>query len=192
MTTGHSTTTGHDTTTDLPGDERPSITELLSDVGSNLSELMHQELELAKAELRQSATRVGKGAGMLGGAGVAANLMLVFASVAVWWAIGDATGRAWAALIVAGIWAVVALVLAMVGRGEIKSATGMPRTTETVKKIPDALQGHAAPDPTIDLTTAGTPAAARTSSAAPTGTAYPTTPARPGTTPGTPNQEDLR
>jgi uncharacterized membrane protein YqjE len=192
--------TGHDTRTDLPGEERPSIGELLGDVGSNLSELMHQELELAKAELRQSATRVGKGAGMLGGAGMAANLMLVFLSVAVWWAIGDAIGRAWAGLIVAGIWAVVALVLALVGRKEIKSATGMTRTTDTVKKIPDALQGHATPDPAIDLTTTGREAARATT--APTGTAYPTNPAQPGPStsamnqnamnPGATNQEDLR
>lgn len=181
-------TSGPDARTDVPDDERPSIGELLSDVSSNLSDLMRQELELAKAELRQTATRVGKGAGMLGGAGLAANLMLVFLSVAVWWGIGNATGRGWSGLIVAGIWAVIALVLALVGRSEIKSASGLPRTTETVKRIPDALQGHetAAGAPTIDLTQ-GRTAGAGTTSASPTGTAYPTGTSRP-----TMNQEDLR
>ena len=46
-------------------DSRPSVGELFSDVSEDLSTLMRQEAELAKAELRQSATRVGKGAGML-------------------------------------------------------------------------------------------------------------------------------
>jgi hypothetical protein len=190
-------TASHDPRTDLPGEERPSIGELLSDVSSNLSDLMRQELELAKAELRQTATRVGKGAGMLGGAGMAANLMLVFLSVAVWWAIGNATGRGWSGLIVAGIWAVVALVLALMGRKEIRSATGLPRTAESVKKIPDALQGHdSGPSPTIDLT-AGRSAAragATASGAGPTGTAFPNDTAFPASTgrPTTMNQEDLR
>lgn len=178
-------TTSNDSRTSPPGEDRPSIGELLSDVSTNLSDLMRQELELAKAELRQSATRVGKGAGMLGGAGLAANLALVFVSVAVWWAIGNSTGRGWSGLIVAGIWAVVALVLALVGRKEIRSATGLPRTTESVKQIPDALKGQehgTTPAPPIDLT--GTDP--RTGAPAPTGTAYPT--GRPTAM----NQEDLR
>ena len=59
----------------LPGgppapDSRPSVGEAFSEVAADLSTLMRQEVELAKAELRQSATRAGKGAGMLAGAGV--------------------------------------------------------------------------------------------------------------------------
>jgi uncharacterized membrane protein YqjE len=175
----------YDTGPGLPGDERPSIGELLSEVTTNLSDLMRQELELAKAELRQTTSRVGKGAGMLGGAGMAANLMLVFLSIAVWWAIGNATGRGWAGLIVAAIWAVIALVLGLMGRKEIRSATGLPRTTETVKRIPDALQGNEPGhrDPAIDLTQdRSTAASARTAP----GTTYDTGTGR------TMNQEDLR
>lgn len=177
-------TTGHDARTDLPGEERPSIGELLGDVTSNLSELMRQELELAKAELRQTATRTGKGAGMLGGAGMAAHLVLVFVSVAVWWGIGNATGRGWSGLIVAAIWAVIAAVLAMVGRKEIRSASGMSRTAETVKRIPDAVKGNepGARASRIDLTEDRT-----TTMPTATGTAYPGT-----SRPTTMNQEDLR
>ena len=72
---------------------------------------MRQELELAKAELQQSASRAGKGAGMLGGAAVAGYFVLLFLSVALWWAIGSATGLGWSALIVAVIWAIIAAVL---------------------------------------------------------------------------------
>ena len=58
---------------------------------------MRQELELAKAELQQSASRAGKGAGMLGGAAVAGYFVLLFVSIALWWAIGAATGLGWSA-----------------------------------------------------------------------------------------------
>lgn len=128
--------------TSAPGQERPSIGGLLGDVSKDLSDLVRQEISLAKAEATQSATRVGKGAGLLGGAGVAGHFVLLFLSVAAWWGIGNETGRGWSALIVAAVWAVVAAVLALVGRGQLKSARGLDRTTETVKKIPTALKGH--------------------------------------------------
>src|SRR6185437_14510347 len=86
-----------------PPDSRASVGELFSDVAEDLSTLMRQEVDLAKAELRQSATRAGKGAGLLAGAGISGHMVLLFASVAAWWGIGDATGHGWSALIVAAI-----------------------------------------------------------------------------------------
>ena len=56
-----------------------SLGDLISEVTADLSTLMRQELELAKAELQQSASRAGKGAGMLGGAAVAGYFVLLFA-----------------------------------------------------------------------------------------------------------------
>jgi hypothetical protein len=119
---------------DRPPLERPSVGELLSDISSDLSTLMRQELELAKAELQLSAKRAGKGAGMFAGAGIAGHLTLVFISVAAWWTIGEGTGH--------GCWAIIAAVLAATGRSEIKATPGIPQTTETVKKIPSAAAGH--------------------------------------------------
>lgn len=119
-----------------------SLGELISEVTGDLSTLMRQELELAKAELQQSASRAGKGAGMLGGAGIAGYFVLLFISIALWWAIGAATGLGWAAVIVAVIWAVIGAVLFVVGRNSLKSVRGIPKTADTVKKIPDALKGN--------------------------------------------------
>jgi Putative Actinobacterial Holin-X, holin superfamily III len=123
-------------------DTRPSVGELLSDVTQDLSTLMRQEVELAKAEIRQSATKAGKGAGMLAGAGVSGHMVALFVSVAVWWGIGDSTGHGWSALIVAAVWLIIAAVLAMAGRKEIKSVSGLPQTAESVKKIPSAVKGN--------------------------------------------------
>lgn len=125
-----------------PAGDRESVGELLSDITTDLSTLLRQEVELAKAEVKQSATRAGKGAGMLAGAGVAGHFVLLFISIALWWGIGDAIGHGWSALIVAAIWAVIAAILAATGRGELKAVPGVPRTTETVKKIPSAVAGN--------------------------------------------------
>lgn len=116
--------------------------ELLSSVTRDLSDLMRQELELAKAEARQSATRAGKGAGMLSAAAVAGHFVLLFLSVCLWWALGNTTGRGWSALIVAGVWAIVATVLALAGKANLKKIQGLPRTTDTIKEIPNAVKGH--------------------------------------------------
>jgi hypothetical protein len=125
-----------------PADSRPSVGELFSDVAADLSTLLRQEVRLAKAELRQSATRGGKGAGLLAGAGVSGYMVLLFASVAAWWTIGDGIGHGWSALIMAAIWLIIAAILGLTGRREISAVSGIPQTAQTVKKIPDAVRGN--------------------------------------------------
>lgn len=137
------TTTG--TTSGLPTEQHAdgqSLGDLIGDVSRDLSTLMRQEVELAKAEVKQSAQRAGKGAGMLGGAGVAGHMVLVFLSLALWWALGTLMGLGWSGLVVAAVWAVIAAVLALSGRSQLQSIEGMPQTADSVKKIPDALRGH--------------------------------------------------
>jgi hypothetical protein len=120
----------------------PSLGELVGDVSKDLSELMRQELALAKAEATQTATRAGKGMGMLTGAAVAGHFGLLFLSVAGWWSLGNVIGRSWAALVVMLVWAVVAAVLAVLGRAALTTAKGLPHTTDTVKRVPGALTPH--------------------------------------------------
>ena len=122
-------------------DNPRSLGELIGEITTDLSTLMRQELELAKAELAQSAKNAGKGAGMFGGAGYAGHMTILFLSVALWWGLGTATGYGWSALIVAVIWAIIALVLFLVGKKEFQDIRGLKRTQETVKKIPNAVKG---------------------------------------------------
>ena len=119
-----------------------NVGELFADISRDLSTLIRQETELAKAEMRQSATKAGKGAGMLGGAGVAGHFVLLFLSIALWWGLGNEIGRGWSALVVAALWAIVAAVLAANGRRELKQVKGIPQTTQTAREIPDALKGN--------------------------------------------------
>ena len=130
------------------GTERPDVTEssvgqLISEVTSDLSKLMRQELELAKAELKHEATKSGKAAGMLGGAGFAGYMVALFLSIALWWALANVMDEGWAALIVAVLWAVIGAVLATVGRKKLRAVNPKPeRTIQTLKEVPDALKGR--------------------------------------------------
>ncbi|MCC9205297.1 phage holin family protein [Arthrobacter sp. zg-Y769] len=121
--------------------ESTSLGDLLGQVTQDMSTLMRQEVELAKVELKQSATRAGKGGGMFAGAAVAGYFVLLFLSVALWYALGTtAIGFGWSAVIVAVIWAIVAAVLASRGRKEMKKIKGMPQTSETLQEIPQTMK----------------------------------------------------
>lgn len=113
---------------------------LLSEVSRDLSTLFRQEVALAKAELTDSAKKAGKGAGMFGGAGVAGLFALLFLSIAAWWGLGYLIGNAWSAVVIAVVYAVVAAILAMRGRKEIKQIDGAPQTVATVKEVPETLK----------------------------------------------------
>ena len=99
--------------------ETKGIGEALGDVTRDLSLLVQQELALAKAEVSQTATRVGQTAGMFAGAAVAAFLFVLFLSLALWVAISDRTGPGWGAVIVAVIWLVAGVVLYFVARAQL-------------------------------------------------------------------------
>ena len=58
------------------------------------------------------------------------------------WGLGYLVGNAWSGLLVAVLWGIVAAVLALRGKKEMEAVKGMPKTTDTVKKIPDALHGN--------------------------------------------------
>jgi len=117
-----------------------SLGSLLSEVSRDFSTLVRQEVELAKAELRESAKKAGRGGGLLGGAAIAAWMTLLFLSIALWWGLGNVTGHAWSAVIVAVLYAIVAGILALIGRKQLSSIRGLPQTADTVKKIPNALK----------------------------------------------------
>ncbi len=77
---------------------------------------------------------------MLAGAAIAGHFVLLFLSIALWDAVGSAIGWVWSALIVAVIWAIIGAILFSVGKKKMKTVQGMPRTSESVKKIPDTLK----------------------------------------------------
>ena len=119
-----------------------SVGQLIGQVAQDLSTLMRQELDLAKAEVKEEVTKTAKGAGMLGGAGFAGYMVVLFASIALWWGLSNLMDQGWAALVVTAIWAVIAAVLFAVGRARLKQVNPKPeRTVETVKEVPETIKG---------------------------------------------------
>ena len=136
--------------------EHESLGEMFKSLSTNLSTLIQQEIALAKAETtqavqeaKQSAKDTGKGAGMLAGAGVAGHFVLLFLSLALMWGLSNLVGLAWSSVIVAVLWAVIAGILAAMGKKnlnegkrEMTEATQdpLPLTRETVSEIPDTVK----------------------------------------------------
>jgi uncharacterized membrane protein YqjE len=115
--------------------ERP-IGELLKQLSEETTRLVHQELELAKAELTQEGKQAGAGAGLFGAAG-AIGLLAAAALTTCFILALDAVMPAWlAALLVAVVYGVIALVVVKQGQAKMKAA-GPPvpeQTIETVKE----------------------------------------------------------
>jgi F0F1-type ATP synthase assembly protein I len=112
-----------------------SIGEIVGDISKDMSTLIRQEMDLAKSELKQEVAKVGKGAGMFGGAGLAGFFTLFFVSLALTYLLDNWLPVELAALIVALLWGIVAAVLALRGRQEIKEANPqLPRTQQTLKE----------------------------------------------------------
>jgi Putative Actinobacterial Holin-X, holin superfamily III len=120
-----------------------SVGDLIGQVTKDLSTLMRQELELAKAELKQEATKTGKAAGELGAAGFAGYMAVLFLSLALTAALAAVMGWGWAALVVAVLWAIAGAVLYAVGRKQLREVRPKPeQTVDTLKEVPDALRGR--------------------------------------------------
>lgn len=112
-----------------------SVGQLFSQVTTDLSTLMRQEVELAKAEVREEAKKAAKGAGMLGGAGLTGFFALLFLSVALMYLINLVVPLGWAAAIVGALYGLVALVLLQGGRKNLKNVSPAPtQTVETLKE----------------------------------------------------------
>ncbi len=108
-----------------------SIAELTRELSSEVSLLVRQELELARAELTQKGRHAGLGAGMVGAfAAITACFILALALVLPAWA---------AAAIVAGAYGAVAAPLALHGRREIQAA-GKPLPEQTMESVRDDVE----------------------------------------------------
>jgi uncharacterized membrane protein YqjE len=124
--------TQFDARTDVEG---RSLGDLVGEIADDVTRLFRQELELAKVEAKQEATKLGKGAGMLAGAGVAGHVVVLFLSVALMLLLGRVMDLDLAALIVAVLWAVVAGILASMGRQRLRSAQlTLDETKATLKE----------------------------------------------------------
>lgn len=106
-----------------------SMGDLVSRLMQEISDLVNTHMQLARVEIMSDLRHIGRGAGILGGAGVAGYVAAFFASVAAAIGLGEVVAL-WAAfLIVAGVWAVVGIFLTVVGRRELGRMPAVARHT---------------------------------------------------------------
>lgn len=117
-----------------PARPEASLGQLFGELTEQMGDLFRQELELAKVEAKQEATRAGKGAGLLGAAGVLVWIAVVMLSFALAWLLDQAMNTALAFLIVGVLWIAVAAVLALKGRKILSSIKPLSETTTTLKE----------------------------------------------------------
>ena len=126
----------------VPGDTEDlhdrSLGELLKQLSEQTTRLVHQELELAKAELTEKGRQAGAGAGLFGAAG-ALGLAALGAVTACFVLALDAVMPAWlAALLVAVVYGMIALVVVKQGQAKLKAA-GRPVPTQTIETVKEDL-----------------------------------------------------
>lgn len=122
-----------------PIDAEHSLGELFGRMTTDVGNLISTQVELAKVEIKEEVTRAGKGAGMVGGGGLAAVLALLLLSFAVAFWIADAIDNTGTAFLIVGlVYAAVAAVLVLMGKQKITSAT--PIAEQTIEEIKEDVE----------------------------------------------------
>lgn len=112
-----------------------SLGALFANASRDLSNLVHSEIELAKAEIRRDVKNGAAGGAMFGAAGFLAVLAVVLLSIAAAYGLVAAgLHPGWAFLIVAAVYLIVAVLLALVGKGKVSKVGPPERTIRTSKE----------------------------------------------------------
>lgn len=129
-------------------EDRPSIVELVRSVAEDGAAIARAEIELAKAEMKQNAARAGKGAGMFGGAAFLGFTAWFLISFGAAYGLVAAGLPEWAGmLIVAGVYLLIAAILAFLGKREMDRIKGLERTQANVQSTIDEAKAAIAPAP---------------------------------------------
>jgi hypothetical protein len=113
----------------------PSIGQLVNDVAAGVSSLVKAEMALAKAELRQEAQKAVAGVAGLAVAASAGLMIVPLLSLAAVYALSEVMAGYWAALIVAGGWALIAGLAGLFGALRLRRVKPVPtQAIEAVKE----------------------------------------------------------
>jgi MFS family permease len=116
-----------------------SLADLARELSNQTTELVHHEVELAKAELRVKGKRAGVGAGMFGGAGALGLYALGALTAAIIAGIAEVVPVWVSALIVAALYGAVAGILALRGKKKVQQATP-PLPEQTVQSVKEDVR----------------------------------------------------
>lgn len=122
-------------------DASASIGQLVASIKDDLTGLVHDEIALAKAEVREEAQSAALGGAFIAvavGLGLLAVVLLSFALVYGVAALG--VGLGWAFLIVGGAYIIVAGLLGLLAKGRFGKIQGAPRAKITAQEAARALR----------------------------------------------------
>jgi amino acid transporter len=128
---------------DVPSPEDPTIGKLVADATRDISSLIHNEIALAKSELKVSVKNGGTGAGLFAAAGFLGVLAIIMISVAFAYFL-SMTGLhlAWCFLIVFGAYLLLAALLAFVGYRKVRKVRAPERAIKQAKETQSILKRH--------------------------------------------------
>jgi uncharacterized membrane protein YqjE len=115
------------------------VADVFKRLSEETSNLIRQEIALAKAELAQKAKNAGLGIGLMGTAYVFARLMIATLTAAAILALAIVVPAWAAALIVTGVYGLIALVLVLLGVKRLKAATP-PAPTQTIETVKEDVE----------------------------------------------------
>jgi uncharacterized membrane protein YqjE len=114
--------------------EDRSLSDLLSNVTSELATLFRKEVELARVETSEQVSRAAKAGAMLGAAAVVGFLTLILLAFAAAWGLAAVMPNGLAFLIVGVVFGIVAAALASTGKKRIAAVRPVPdQTVQTLK-----------------------------------------------------------
>jgi hypothetical protein len=123
---------------DLAGEEG-SISELMRRLTEQSAQLAQKEIELAKAEMAVKGKRLGIGAGAFSAAGLIALFALGAVTAAAILGLATSLEDWLAALIVAGVYLLVAGALALLGRSRVQAAAP-PVPTQAAESVQEDVE----------------------------------------------------
>ena len=127
-------------------DPEPSVGELVRRASENVSTLIRAEIELAKAELSTTVKRAGVGGGLIAAAAAILAFSIPFLFVVIAEGLVALGLPRWLSyLIVWLLFLLVAAVLALIGRSQLRKVQAPERTIKTAKDTADWARHPTAP-----------------------------------------------
>jgi len=121
--------------------DEPTFGQLVAAASRDLSALVRDEIELAKSEIKVDVKNGAVGGAMFGAAAFLAVLVVILLSIAAAYGLVAAgLHPAWAFVVVAGVYLIVAGILVLIGVRKVKKLGPPERTIRTSKETAEFLK----------------------------------------------------
>lgn len=110
-----------------------SLGDLVARLSGEIGGLLSDHMQLAREEMKRDAKKAGRGAGLMGGAGVGGWIAALVLSLALAWGLAELMPTWLAFLIVGVVWAIAAAVMALVGKKQFEQVP--PVAPETMEEL---------------------------------------------------------